>query len=64
MSKRTGDDAGFEDSRDIKRVRPSNVDRLSRLSDELTLRVLSLLPESQLVVCQRYAREQKIPCHS
>ncbi|KAK3112654.1 hypothetical protein LTR53_010851 [Teratosphaeriaceae sp. CCFEE 6253] len=40
-----------------KRSRPANVDHLSRLSDELTLRVLSYLPVAQLVVCQRLSRK-------
>lgn len=37
-----------------KRNKSSSPDRLSSLSDELLLKVLSFLPISQLVVCQRY----------
>jgi len=57
MSKRCGD---YWDS-DLaqKRIRTRNdigpVDRLSRLSNELLLHILSFLPVSSLNVCQRYA---------
>ncbi|KAK5676723.1 hypothetical protein LTS10_010486 [Elasticomyces elasticus] len=43
-----------------KRIKPTDVDRLSRLSDELTLRVLSFLPTSQLVVCERLAHKYRV----
>ena len=54
MSKRVRDEDVLEDVPSSKRMRPSSVDRLSKLSDELILRVLANLPVSQLVVCQRY----------
>ena len=54
MSKRVRQQDGLDDDRAAKRVRPSSPDRLSKLSDELILRVLSFLPVSQLAVCQRY----------
>jgi hypothetical protein len=54
MSKRVRDEDVLEDAPASKRIRPSSVDRLSKLSDELILRVLSYLPVSQLVVCERY----------
>ncbi|KAK3631493.1 hypothetical protein LTR56_016857 [Elasticomyces elasticus] len=50
-------DEGEESS---KRIKPTDVDRLSRLSDELTLRVLSFLPTSQLVVCERLAHKYRV----
>jgi hypothetical protein len=55
LAKRKRDDDN--DGQSFKRVRiPSeNVDRLSRLSDELILRVFSCLPISDLNTCQRYA---------
>ncbi|KAK3670892.1 hypothetical protein LTR78_009170 [Recurvomyces mirabilis] len=54
MAKRSRDeDAVREEERSPKRARPSTVDRLSELSDELILRVLSYLPVSQLTVCER-----------
>jgi hypothetical protein len=34
--------------------RVAKVDRLSRLSDELLLRVLYLVPVDSLLLCQRY----------
>ncbi|CEJ54719.1 hypothetical protein PMG11_01015 [Penicillium brasilianum] len=55
MSKRRGDDAQFE-LPSAKRYRggvTSPLDRLSSLSDELLLHVLSFLPISSLNVCQR-----------
>ena len=55
MSKRVRAEEALEDAPPSKRARPSSVDRLSKLSDELILRVLSYLSVSQLVVCQRYA---------
>lgn len=54
MVKRARQEDDAAGSPATKRVRPSSVDRLSRLSDELVLRVLSYLPVSQLVICQRY----------
>ena len=53
MSKRARDEDDVDFERPPKRTRPSPEDHLSRLSDELILRVLSNLPESDLVVCQR-----------
>jgi hypothetical protein len=43
-----------------KREKSSYPDRLSRLSDELILRVLSFLPVSQLVTCQRYVNSSPV----
>ena len=53
MTKRLHGDDPPEDERSSKRARRSSVDRFSRLSDELILRVLSHLPVEQLVICQR-----------
>lgn len=53
MVKRGAEKAGLDADHEAKRVRPSSRDHLSRLSDELVLRVLSYLPVSQLVLCQR-----------
>lgn len=53
MSKRGVDEAGLDGDSTAKRIRPSSTDHLSRLSDELVLRVLSYLPVSQLALCQR-----------
>lgn len=53
MVKRGAEEAGLETSPDPKRIRPTSRDHLSRLSDELILRVLSYLPVSDLVVSQR-----------
>ena len=53
MVKRRREDEATETKDSAKRIKPSVVDRLSRLSDELTLRVLSFLPVAELVVCQR-----------
>ena len=53
MSKRLREEDSLNDAPAEKRARPSSVDRLSKLSDELILRVLSYLPVSNLVVCQR-----------
>ncbi|TKA66494.1 hypothetical protein B0A55_09166 [Friedmanniomyces simplex] len=50
------EDDGLDESHS-KRPKPSEADRLSRLSDELTLRVLSYLPVAQLVVCQRLSHK-------
>ncbi|KAH9826403.1 F-box domain [Teratosphaeria destructans] len=43
-----------------KRIRPVSVDRLSRLSDELILRIFSFLSTAQLVVCQRLSRKYQV----
>jgi hypothetical protein len=53
MVKRGAAEAGLDVDIDTKRIRPSSRDHLSRLSDELLLRVLSCLPVSQLALCQR-----------
>lgn len=53
MVKRPREDDAPAEEVSSKRLRPSSVDRLSRLSDELILRVLSYLPISNLVICQR-----------
>ena len=55
MVKRKAEQNALDDQRIAKRSRPSSVDRLSHLSDELILRLLSFLPVSQLIVTQRYA---------
>lgn len=54
MAKRRHSEVSADGEPAPKRVKPSVVDRLSKLSDELILRVLSFLPVSELVVCQRY----------
>ena len=54
MAKRSREDQEIDD-RSPKRLRPSNPDRLSHLSDELLIRTLSCLSVSDLVRCQRYA---------
>lgn len=56
MAKRSRADQGTYD-RSSKRLRPSNPDRLSHLSDELLLRTLSYLSVSDLVLCQRLSRQ-------
>lgn len=53
MAKRGREHEGSDFERNTKRIKPLKVDRLSRLSDELTLRVLSYLPVSDLLMCQR-----------
>jgi len=53
MAKRARNEGAVKEP-DAKRLRASSIDRLSRLSDELILRILSYVPVSQLVVCQRY----------
>lgn len=50
---RLDEDAVAEEQRSVKRTKQSSPDRLSSLSDELLLKILSFLPISQLVVCQR-----------
>lgn len=56
MSKRCRDH--WDSDLPQKRIRTRNdirpVDRLSRLSNELLLHILSFLPVSSLNVCQRY----------
>lgn len=42
-----------DDQHEAKRARATNVDGFSRLSDELILRILSYLPVTELVRCQR-----------
>lgn len=54
MAKRAREVVDDIDESHSKRFKASVVDRLSRLSDELILRVLSCLPVAQLIVCQRY----------
>lgn len=51
---RDEDDAG-EHSAKIHRI--SKIDNLSKLSDELLVRVLSFVPVPALLICQRYVRE-------
>lgn len=46
----------FTDERSGKRIHHSNPDRISRLSHELTLRVLSFLPVPDLITCQQVSR--------
>lgn len=53
MGKRVRPEDDGDEQLPMKRIRPSSLDRLSKLSDELILRVLSYLPVAQLVVCQR-----------
>ena len=52
MGKRSHEDDN-ENHRPSKRLRPSRSDRLSSISHELLLRILSYLPDSDLVRCQR-----------
>ena len=54
MGKRVHEEDEPDCERPLKRTRPSSVDRLWRLSDELVLRILSHLPVLDLAVCQRY----------
>lgn len=54
MPKRSRDEAGDAPSV-AKRLRPNTTDRFSVLSDELLLRILSFLPISDLVLCERWA---------
>lgn len=54
VRKRTRDSDSDNDLPPSKRGKLYTKDRLSSLSDELTLRVLSFLPVAQLVKCQRY----------
>ncbi|KAK5172648.1 uncharacterized protein LTR77_002768 [Saxophila tyrrhenica] len=57
VGKRAREDGAENQEPPYKRVRPSKVDHLSRLSDELTLRVLSFLPISELLKCQRLSHK-------
>ncbi|KAI4725064.1 hypothetical protein E4T49_07206 [Aureobasidium sp. EXF-10728] len=52
MVKRRASDALRDEERRSKRLQQNNPDRLSRLSHELTLRVLSFLPVPDLITCQ------------
>ncbi|KEQ76724.1 hypothetical protein M436DRAFT_38294 [Aureobasidium namibiae CBS 147.97] len=57
MVKRRAPDAlGDGDERSTKRHQRNIADRLSRLSHELTLRVLSFLPVPDLITCQSISR--------
>ncbi|KAH0363695.1 hypothetical protein KCU65_g7264, partial [Aureobasidium melanogenum] len=56
MVKRRASDALEDDERKTKRQHPNDPDRLSRLSHELTLRVLSFLPVPDLITCQSVSR--------
>jgi hypothetical protein len=56
MVKRRASDALEDDERGTKRHHQVNPDRLSRLSHELTLRVLSFLPVPDLITCQSVSR--------
>jgi hypothetical protein len=55
MVKRRAADV-LEDERSSKRRHQSNPDRLSTLSHELTLRVLSFLPVPDLLICESISR--------
>ncbi|KAK5107124.1 hypothetical protein LTR62_001714 [Meristemomyces frigidus] len=58
MVKRSREDEDVEVvRRSPKRQRSITLDRLSKLSDELVLRVLSYLPVPQLTVCARLSRK-------
>ncbi|OCK74826.1 hypothetical protein K432DRAFT_338410 [Lepidopterella palustris CBS 459.81] len=56
MSKRPHDREKL-DERPAKALRPDAVDRLSHLSDELLLRILSFLPTSTLSLCERLSHK-------
>lgn len=56
MVKRRASDALEDDHGDTKRIQHNSPDRLSRLSHELTLRVLSFLPVPDLITCQSVSR--------
>ncbi|KAL1955670.1 hypothetical protein VTO42DRAFT_8215 [Malbranchea cinnamomea] len=57
MTKRTLEDPPEEQElRAIKRVRTDQHDRLSSLSDEILLHILSFLPIPSLLTCQRLSR--------
>ncbi|KAK3700654.1 hypothetical protein LTR37_015843 [Vermiconidia calcicola] len=60
MGKRPREESELDDSHPSKRTRPSSTDHLSRLSDELILRVLSYLPVPQLVTCQRLSNKYNL----
>ncbi|KXT17334.1 hypothetical protein AC579_3861 [Pseudocercospora musae] len=61
MAKRTRDDSGdiSEDVLPAKRPKVTSSDRLSSLSDELLLKVLSFLPTTQLTVCERLSHKYR-----
>jgi len=42
-----------------KRLKPLDIDRISQLSDELILRILSYVPISDLVVCERLSHKYR-----
>ena len=50
--KRAREDCDGEPSTKVRRV--IKLDRLSKLSDELLVRILSFVPVDSLLVCQRY----------
>ncbi|KAI4761143.1 hypothetical protein E4T51_05870 [Aureobasidium sp. EXF-12344] len=56
MVKRRASDSLEDGERHTKRLQHNNPDRLSRLSHELTLRVLSFLPVPDLIICQSVSR--------
>ncbi|KAH0172081.1 hypothetical protein KCU67_g1885, partial [Aureobasidium melanogenum] len=56
MVKRRASDALEDHERRAKRQDANTPDRLSRLSHELTLRVLSFLPVPDLIICQSVSR--------
>ncbi|RMY41729.1 hypothetical protein D0864_16172 [Hortaea werneckii] len=59
MVKRSREEHAGDSRRDEKRLRTTKPDRFSRLSDELILRILSYLPVSQLVLCQRLSHKYR-----
>lgn len=58
---REGDEDDFDEP-PSKVCRTINVDRFSKLSDEVLVRILSFLPISSLLVCQRYAATTRLFC--
>ena len=58
------DDEGRQQPKRQQQRHPSSIDRLSSLSDELLLRILSNLPVSTLTLCQRYVLKSRLggPC--
>lgn len=53
------EDKDEDEFRSVKRVRPTTDDLLSRLSDELLIRILSFLPITDLNICQRTSQKFK-----
>jgi hypothetical protein len=45
---------GYDEEHPTKVRRVIKIDRLSKLSDELLVRILSFVPVDSLLVCQRY----------